>query len=243
MPMTEGSWIVALAAGALGFLSPCVLPLIPGYVAFVSGVSVADPKPGGPGSLLRVVGGTALFVIGFSLVFTVLGASASLLGGFVGEYRQVLTRAGGVVVVALGLAVLGVVRVPALYRTRRLAIERNRFGLMGALPFGMAFGFAWTPCVGPTLASILTLAASASTVAGGAALLFAYSLGLGIPFMLTAVVLSSAMAALRTLVRHGRAIERVSGAFLVLMGLVMVTDYLFVLNSWILSIVPIRPGL
>jgi cytochrome c-type biogenesis protein len=241
--MSEGSLILAFAAGVLGFLSPCVLPLIPGYVAFVSGVSLAGSPQASPGRLARVLTGSLLFVIGFSAVFTALGASASLLGGLIEQYRQPLTRAGGIVVIILGLAVLGVFRIPALSRTRRFAVEQNRLGLIGALPFGMAFGFAWTPCVGPTLASILTLAAASSTVASGASLLFAYSLGIGIPFLAAAAVLSTAIGAMRGLVRHGRLIERASGVFLVAVGLAMVTDYLFVLNSWLLGIIPIRPAL
>ncbi|MDR5682663.1 MAG: cytochrome c biogenesis protein CcdA [Armatimonadota bacterium] len=241
--MPEVGLIVAFGAGVLGFLSPCILPLVPGYVAFVSGVSVAELQGGGCAPLARVLVGSLLFVVGFSVVFTSLGASASLLGTLVLEYRSALTRAGGAVVIAMGLVLLGVLRIPALYRERRIPFTQNRWGIWGALPLGMAFGFAWTPCVGPTLAAILTLATTAGTVQDGARLLFVYSLGLGLPFLVTAAVLSSAVGALRWVTRHGRAIETAGGLLLLVMGGAMVTDSLFALNAWLFRIIPFRPAL
>ncbi|MDR5696530.1 MAG: cytochrome c biogenesis protein CcdA [Armatimonadota bacterium] len=241
--MPEVGLIVAFGAGVLGFLSPCILPLVPGYVAFVSGVSVAELQGGGRAPLARVLVGSLLFVVGFSVVFTSLGASASLLGTLVLEYRSALTRAGGAVVIAMGLVLLGVLRIPALYRERRIPFTQNRWGIWGALPLGMAFGFAWTPCVGPTLAAILTLATTAGTVQDGARLLFVYSLGLGLPFLVTAAVLSSAVGALRWVTRHGRAIETAGGLLLLVMGGAMVTDSLFALNAWLFRIIPFRPAL
>lgn len=242
--MTEVSLVLAFAAGVLGFLSPCIVPLIPGYVSFVSGISLGDLDVAARRQhLTRVVGATALFVLGFSLIFTGMGASASVLGGFIVDNRLWLGRVGGLVVVLLGLTVLGVVKVPGLYRERRLHLKRRPGGMLGAVPVGMAFGFAWTPCVGPVLAAILTLAATRQGAASGAQLLFAYSLGLGLPFLLAAALMTTAVDAMSWFRRHGRAIEVGSGAFLVVIGTAMIFDLVFRLNTWILRLVPFRPAL
>jgi len=242
--MTEVSLILAFVAGVLGFVSPCIVPLIPGYLSFVSGVSLGEMDLAARRAKLgQVLSATALFVLGFSIIFTALGASASALGSFVLDNRVALGRVGGIVVVLLGLTVLGVVRVPGLYRERRLQMARRPGGLLGAVPVGMAFGFAWTPCVGPVLAGILTLAASAQGAGGGALLLFAYSLGLGIPFLVAAALITTAVDATGWFRRHGRAVEVFSGGFLVVMGAAMIFDLVFRLNTWILRIFPFRPAL
>ncbi|MDQ7818979.1 MAG: cytochrome c biogenesis protein CcdA [Armatimonadota bacterium] len=241
--MSEVSVVIAFAAGVLGFASPCIVPLIPGYLSFVSGISLhqlaAADRRAARG---RVLAATALFVVGFAAVFTALGASASWVGGLVLAYRLWLGRIGGAVIVLLGLAVLGVIRIPWLWRERRLSV-RPPAGLLGACAVGMAFGFAWTPCVGPVLAAILTLAATSPRVSDGALLLLAYSLGLGLPFLATAALLTSAVDALGWIRRHSRAIEVVSGGFLVLMGVALMFDLIFRLNAWILRLAPFRPPL
>jgi cytochrome c-type biogenesis protein len=232
---------IAFAAGVLGFLSPCIVPLIPGYISFVSGLSLPEMEAAQRRRHVgRVLLATTLFVMGFAVIFTALGASASLIGAFILDNRRLLSRIAGVIVIALGAAVL--LRVPALYRERRLHVHRRPFGLVGAFPVGMAFGFAWTPCVGPVLASVLTLAAALQSASRGALLLFAYALGLGIPFLLAALLLSLAFD-LSWLRRYSRPITAVSGAFLVVMGLALVTDALFRLNTWILRLFPFRPAL
>lgn len=242
--MTDVSLVLAFAAGVLGFLSPCIVPLIPGYVSFVSGISLGELDVAARRRhLAQVVGATALFVLGFSVIFTGLGASASALGGFIVDNRLWLSRVGGIVVVLLGLTVLGVVKVPGLYRERAFHVARRPGGLLGAVPVGMAFGFAWTPCVGPVLAAILTLAATRQGAADGALLLFAYSLGLGVPFLLAAALMTTAVDVMSWIRRHGRAIEVASGAFLVVMGTAMIFDLVFRLNTWILRLVPFRPAL
>lgn len=242
--MTDLNLVLAFAAGVLGFLSPCIVPLIPGYLSFVSGVSLAEMDLAARRRHLgQVMIATALFVLGFSMIFTALGASASALGGFIVNNRLWLGRIGGIVVVLLGLTVLGIVKVPGLYREHRFQMERRPGGLLGAVPVGMAFGFAWTPCVGPVLAAILTLAATTGGAANGAMLLFAYSLGLGLPFLGAAVLVTTAVDALAWVRRHGRAIEAVSGAFLVVMGTAMIFDLVFRLNAWIFRLVPFRPAL
>lgn len=236
--------VIAFAAGVLGFFSPCVVPLIPGYLSFVSGVSLWDMQLAERRRhLSRVLLATLVFILGFSVIFTALGASASFFGAFVLGNRQLLSRIGGVIIIALGLIMLGVIKVPGLARERRVQITHRKGGVLGAFPIGMAFGFAWTPCVGPVLGSILTLAATSQRAADGAVLLFAYSLGLGLPFVATAVLLTTTFEALRSLGRYARVIETASGVFLIVMGAALVFDLVFRLNAWILQVFPLRPGL
>jgi len=148
--MAHLNLVIAFAAGVLGFFSPCIVPLIPGYLSFVSGVSLAELQPSERAKhVRRVVLATAIFVLGFSIIFTGLGASASIFGAFVLGNRLLLTRIGGVIVILLGLSMLGVIKIPTLSRERRMHLTRRPATLLGALPVGMAFGFAWTPCVGP----------------------------------------------------------------------------------------------
>jgi cytochrome c-type biogenesis protein len=233
---------LAFVAGILGFLSPCVVPLIPGYISFVSGLSLTEMDVAERRRHVgRVLSATALFVFGFAVIFTSLGASASLLGSFVLENRRLLSRIGGAVIIALGIAVL--LKLPVLLRERRFPMTRRPMGLAGAVPIGMAFGFAWTPCVGPVLTAVLTLAATQQDAQRGALLLFAYSLGLGLPFMVSAGLLVLAFDSLRWLRRHSRPITAASGVFLLVMGVAMVTDVLFALNTWILRLFPFRPAL
>jgi len=235
---------VAFAAGVLGFFSPCVVPLIPGYLSFVSGVSLWDMQLAERRQHIgRVLSTTAVFVLGFSVIFTALGASASLVGAFVLGNRVLFSRLGGVVVIMLGLIMLGVIKIPALAQERRVQVARRPRSVLGAFPIGMAFGFAWTPCVGPVLGAILTLAATTQRGTDGAVLLFAYSLGLGIPFLVTAILLTTTFEALRSLGRYAHVIERASGAFLVVMGTALLFDLVFRLNAWILQVLPVRPAL
>ncbi len=242
--MSEVNLVLAFAAGLLGFLSPCIVPLIPGYLSFISGVSLAEMSLEERRQHLgRVLSATTLFILGFSVIFTAMGASASALGDLVLGNRLLLSRIGGAVVIFLGLAVLGIIKVPGLYRERRFQMQRRPLGLLGAFPVGMAFGFAWTPCVGPVLTAVLTLAAASQTAASGALLLFVYSLGLGVPFLVTAVLMSAAFDAMGWLRRNARVVTTVSGVFLLVMGTAMVTDLLFTLNTWLIRLVPIRPAI
>jgi len=234
---------IAFAAGVLGFFSPCILPLIPGYLSFVCGLSLDELETGRIGHRGRVLGATALFVIGFSVIFTALGASASLAGSFVLSNRDLLSRLGGAIVILFGLTVLGVVAIPGLARERRILITRRPTGWIGVLLVGMAFGFAWTPCVGPILGAILTLAATTERAGGGAVLLFVYSLGLGLPFLAAAAFFAGAWRVFRAAHRYARAIEVASGVFLVAMGTALLFDWVYRLNAWILQVVPIRPVL
>jgi len=224
-----GAYALALVAGIISFASPCSLPLMPGYVSYVSGVA-----GGGTSDIVvrsRVVASAMLFVAGFAMVFTLLGASASVLGSALLAHRQVLVRVAGLFVIAMGAATMGVLRIPILSREVRLDPHRIRRGPAGAIPLGVAFAIGWTPCIGPVLAGILTAAAATQTVWHGAALLFAYSLGLGIPFVLLAVGFARAARASGWLRRHSKAVERTGGAVLILMGVLMITGQWLVLFS------------
>ena len=216
-----GPYALAFVAGVISFSSPCCLPLMPGYVSYVS--SVAADAPIATSVRSRVVAAALLFVLGFALVFTALGATAALAGGVLLRNREVLIRLAGGFVIIMGLATIGLLRIPLLYREARFDLRRVRPGPAGALPLGMAFAVGWTPCIGPVLAGILTAAASVADARLGATLLFAYSLGLGLPFLLLALGIGRDGGANTWLRRHGRGIELVGGGLLLLMGTLMIT--------------------
>lgn len=225
-----GAYALALVAGFLSFSSPCCLPLMPGYVSYVSGVA------GGAGGVAvrrRALGSGVLFVIGFASIFTLLGVSASALGTVLLQHRASLIRVAGVVVIVLGLVSVGAIRIPILDRERRVDLRRVRPGPGGALPLGMAFALGWTPCIGPVLAGILAVAASAASVARGATLMLAYSLGLGIPFLALAYGIGHGGRVTAWLRRHGRGIEVAGGFLLVSMGVLMIT------GAWLQLFTPI----
>ncbi len=231
-------FIGAFLAGVLSFLSPCVLPLIPGYLSFMTGLTAAelsdDSRPLG-----QIMGTAFLFVLGFSAVFVVLGASASVLGQFLTQYRDLIEKVAGLAVIVFGVFMLGVIRIPGLYGEARMNLARSRrFGRGAALVMGMAFAAGWTPCVGPILGAILTLAASTGSVAHGALLLFAYSLGLGVPFLLVALLFGSVRPLLGWLNRHSEIINKVAGATLVVIGVLIFTGRLTVIASWLTQVLP-----
>lgn len=201
--------LFALLAGVLSFSSPCTLPLVPGYLGYLSGVSSARG---------RTVAAAGLFVLGFALVFTVLGAAASSLGALLLAHRPLLDRLAGVMIIALGLVVLGLIRLPILLREERPLLRWVRPGPGGALLLGVAFAFGWVPCIGPVLGAILLLASGQPTLLSGAGLLFLYSLGLGVPFVAAAVFLDRFRPVSAWLRRHGSALNAAGGVLLVVMG-------------------------
>jgi len=215
-------YVLALVAGIVSITSPCCLPLMPGYLAFVSGTTGSEDV-GTVAVRSRVVGSALLFVLGFALVFTALGAGFSVFGDQLIARRQFLIRIAGVFIIVMGLVTAGVLRIPFLYRELRMDLRRVRPGPGGAIPLGMAFAIGWTPCIGPVLAGILTAAATADGAWSGAGLLFVYSLGLGIPFVLLAFGYARANRAFSWLRRHSRSVELVGGGVLVAMGLLMIT--------------------
>lgn len=224
--------LLAVIAGALSITSPCCLPLLPGYVSYVSGL----PGEDNAARTSVAVRASLLFVVGFTIVFTVLGVTASIVGQVALRNLPLLMRFAGVVIIVMGLASLGVLRVPWLQRELRMDLSSIRRGPRGAVPLGMAFALGWTPCIGPVLAGILALAASTGSSVGGAALLALYSLGLGLPFIAIAAGYERMGRSLGFLKRHGRAIDVAGGVLLVAVGIGYVTDTwsrLFIpLQSW-----------
>ncbi|WP_455032261.1 cytochrome c biogenesis CcdA family protein [Lentzea sokolovensis] len=209
---------MALVAGVVSFTSPCTLPLLPGYLSYISGLSHEEPR-----SRTRTVRAALLFVLGFSTVFVALGTTASALGLALAQNLRAINIAGGAVIVLMGLTVTGLVRIPLLARQVRFDLTQIGRGPAGAFPLGAAFAFGWTPCVGPVLASILTTAATTATVSRGALMLLAYSTGLGLPFLLLALGFFRGNDRLGWLRRHSRHIEITGGALLIVMGIAVMT--------------------
>jgi cytochrome c-type biogenesis protein len=225
--------VSALAAGMVSFASPCVLPLVPAYLGFITGRSAEDLKAARGNARVTIVTQGVAFVLGMALIFALLGASASVLGQALLRNLPVLWKVGGVLVVIFGLQMLGVLRIPWLYRTARVSEPRpNTEGRhAGAFLMGVAFGAGWTPCVGPFLASLLTLASSQETVTDGVLLLLVYALGLGIPFLLAGIAVDRSLAVMRGIRPHMLTIERVSGVLLIGMGLLLFTEQLTRITS------------
>ena len=233
------SLIAAFGAGFLSFISPCVLPLIPGYLSFVSGVSLEEMRDDRAVAARRQVVITSLaFVLGFSLVFVALGASASAIGKFLFRNSSLLSKIAGTLVIIFGLHTMGVFRIPFLETEKRLQAGSKPKSLMGAVMVGMAFGFGWTPCIGPILSGILILAGSQETVWQGVVLLAVYSMGLGIPFLLTSLAINKFFAASGRIRRHYHKIELASGALLVGIGVLLFTDQMTVIVRYLTPYLP-----
>lgn len=232
---------VAFAAGALSFLSPCVFPLVPSYVAVVSGMSMDELTAAGEARhrvRRRVLLNGLVFVAGFSTVFLVLGASATMLGGLLSDHRAWLTGIGGLLLVAFGLVLLGLIRVPGADRELRLHVQRPSLRRAGVFLVGLAFGAGWTPCIGPVLAGILTLAASTASLAEGLRLLAAYSLGLALPFLAAALALRRLIPAMGRLGRWLPVLHKASGVLLIAMGVLLLTGGMTLLTAWAARITP-----
>ncbi len=229
---------VAFAAGLISFLSPCVLPLIPGYLSFITGLTTVE-LAAEDRKTSAVLVPTLLFVLGFTIVFVGLGASASVLGQFLSQYRFLVERIAGVVVVLFGVLLLGVIKVPWLYGEARMDLSKSRaFGRWAAPVMGMAFAAGWTPCIGPILGSILAIAAAGASVSRGVLLLLAYSLGLGVPFVAIGLLIGRATPLLRWFTRHSLVLNRVAGAILIVIGLLIFSGRLTVLASFLARFVP-----
>jgi cytochrome c-type biogenesis protein len=209
------------------FLSPCVLPLIPSYITFITGMTLDDIPRARRTALVHAL----LFVLGFSLIFLALGVSATLIGRLLVTYRVWISRIGGLLVLAFGLYLLGIFNLGAFSRERRVHINDKPLGYLGTVVVGIAFGAGWTPCIGPILASILTFAATQGEVSRGVTLLAAYSLGLAVPFVIAAVAIERFLIAFNTIKRHMVWVTRVSGALMVVVAFMMITDYMSVLTG------------
>jgi cytochrome c-type biogenesis protein len=225
--------LTALGAGMVSFASPCVLPLVPAYLGFITGRSAEELQQAQGRARAKIATLGLAFVLGLAVIFALLGASASLLGQALLQNLPVLWKLGGIVVVIFGLQMLGVLRIPWLYRTARVSeIKPNRAGNhAGAFVMGLAFGAGWTPCVGPFLASLLALASSQDTVSAGVLLLLVYALGLGVPFLLAGLAVDRSLSVMRSIRPHMLAIERLSGVMLIGMGVLLFTEQLTRITS------------
>jgi cytochrome c-type biogenesis protein len=244
--MENVSLFAAFVAGILSFISPCVLPLIPGYLSYISGVSLEDMRGTGTAALTvtpevrrRVIVTSLFFILGFSIVFVSLGASATFLGQFLMSRLQLLGQIAGAVIVIFGLHTMGILRIGWLYQEKRFQTSNRPIGLVGAMFVGIAFAFGWTPCIGPILAGILTIAAGEDTVGDGIKLLLVYSAGLAIPFLLTSLAINRFFSAFARIRKHYHKIELVSGALLVVIGLLIFTNRFTLIAQYLTPYLPV----
>lgn len=228
------SFMVAFVAGLLSFLSPCVLPLVPSYVGFITGMTLPEISGRRRAALLHAL----LFVAGFSLVFVLLGASATALGRALNYYQVWLQRVGGVLIIIFGFLCLGVFKVGVLNQERRVQLDRKPVGYLGSALVGVAFGAGWTPCIGPVLGAILGLAATTSDVTRGMQLLAVYSAGLALPFLIAAVAVESFLDWFQRFRRYLPWVMRLSGVILIVVGVLLVTGEFTRLAGWLQGLTP-----
>lgn len=231
------SVLVAFSAGLFSFLSPCVLPLFPSYLSYITGMSVEQLQDARL-RRWRVLGHSAAFIAGFSMVFMAMGASLSALGQVLVAHRDLIRQAGGVLILLFGLYVAGLLPLAWLGRYRQIPLRHKPAGLVGSWLVGVTFAVGWVPCVGPILGSILSLAANVETVSTGVALLGVYSAGLALPFFLSSLALGAFLVAVRRVRPWIPVVERAAGVLLILVGLLVVSNYFVVLNAYAVSLTP-----
>jgi len=238
--MTDVNIFVAFAAGVFSFLSPCVLPLIPSYLSFVSGVSLEEMRGEQTRARVRarVILNSAAFIVGFSLVFVSLGASASLLGALFLDYRNLIRILGGVLILLVGLYLVGVFKIAALDRYLQFNLKDKPAGYLGSILVGITFAVAWTPCVGPILGATLALAGTAGEVGRGTLLLTSYAAGLALPFFLSALAINSFFQFSQKIRRYVQAIHALGGVLLIIVGILLIGDYMTMLNGYALRFTP-----
>ena len=223
----------AFLAGILSFLSPCVLPLVPGYISLISGASVEELQSKDRKILNTVLLHSLMFILGFMVVFVMLGAAATSIGQLVKEYKKWLTIAAGAAIIIFGLHLTGIIKIKALYADKRLHSVKGGKSPIGAFVVGFAFAFGWTPCLGPILSTILGFAASAETVTKGVLLLWIYSLGLAVPFLLTSLGIDRFLSFYGRFRKHLHTLEVVSGVFLMVLGVLILTRRFTLLSSYL----------
>jgi cytochrome c-type biogenesis protein len=226
--------VIAFSAGLLSFLSPCVLPLIPSYVTFITGLSLDDVQNARRTALVHGM----LFVLGFTIIFMAMGAGATLLGQSLLQHRDWISRVGGVVIIVFGLYLLGVLNIGFMSREARFHVADKPVGYFGTVFVGFAFGAGWTPCLGPILGSILVYTSSQADLVRGMWLLFAYSLGLAVPFLLSAIAIDRFSAFFQRMRKQMVWVSRISGVVMIGIGLLLVTNYFTILSSWLTSLTP-----
>ncbi len=235
--MSDVNLLVAFAAGGLSFLSPCVLPLIPSYLSFVSGISPREIREGTAGNA-RVMGNALAFVLGFSIAFVALGASASLLGRLLIGYQDAVRVVGGLFILVVGVYLTGLFKVATLERYVQFDLRSKPAGYLGSVLVGLTFAMAWIPCVGPILGAILTLAGTAGEVQRGVLLLAAYAAGLALPFLLSALAMNQFLRLSRAIGSWLPAIHVCAGLLLIAVGLLLLTDTMTALNAYALRLTP-----
>jgi cytochrome c-type biogenesis protein len=234
------SLYIAFAAGLLSFLSPCVLPLVPSYVVFITGLSFDELTHEHSRQKLRriILIHSSLFILGFSVLFTALGASASLLGQFLSEYRDLIRILGGILIILFGLFISGVFSLSFLQQEKKFHLQHKPLGYIGTFFVGVTFAAGWTPCVGPILSSILLYASTAENMYSGILLLLAYSLGLGIPFFICSLALNSFLTAFQKARRYIGIFTKIGGVLLILVGILLLTNSFVILNDWLAQWLP-----
>ena len=228
------SFVSSFIAGLLSFLSPCVLPLIPSYITYITGMSFADLQSEHTSHKVRqqTVIHSLLFIAGFTFVFVLLGASATFIGGFLHEHMPLIRKIGGILIIFFGIHVTGLVPISLLLGEKRVNIGIKPAGFVGSFLVGLAFAAGWTPCIGPILASILMVAATEDTIGRGVALLFTYSMGLAIPFFLSALAMHRFLLIFNRFKKFIRIFEIVTGIFLIIVGVMIFTNYLSKLGNY-----------
>jgi cytochrome c-type biogenesis protein len=238
------TFLAAFVAGVLSFISPCVLPLIPGYLSYISGLTLDEMQGTGDTAMSfgaarrRVLAASIFFILGFSFVFICFGAAASVVGQYMLERQRLLAKIAAVIVIVFGLHTMGVLRIGWLYSEKRVQVEKKPTSLFGAFFVGLAFAFGWTPCIGPILAGILAIAGTQQTVGQGVQLLAVYSAGLGLPFLLTAFAINQFFTVFKRIRKHYHLIEIISGLLLVLIGLLIFTNRFTLIAKWLTPYLP-----
>lgn len=225
--------LAAFVAGLISFLSPCVLPLVPGYVSLISGASLDNTTPPEQRLLGRVMANSLMFILGFSIVFIALGAAATGIGQLTHEYYRYLTRIAGVIIIVFGLHLTGIWKIKAFYADKRMHSVKGGSSAWGSFLVGFAFAFGWTPCIGPILATILAFAASEDSVMKGVLLLAVYSAGLAVPFLLTSLGIDRFLAFYTRFRRHLHTVEVASGVLLIAVGVLVLTRHLTILSGYL----------
>lgn len=231
----EISGMIAFSAGLLSFASPCVLPLVPSYITYITGVSFKKLTDSKAGSTLRwaTVSHSLCFIVGFSLVFVLMGASATYLGQLLVQYQYWIMKGGGVLIILLGIHFTGIIKLPFMQIEKRFEMRKKPLGYAGSLVVGVVFAAGWTPCIGPILSTILIYASTSKSVTTGILLLIYYSVGLGIPFFLSSLAFNSFLSAFDKIKRYMRVINIVSGLFLIGIGILFLTDTFKEINAYL----------
>ena len=225
---------IAFSAGLLSFLSPCVLPLIPSYVTFITGLTLEDVTKARRTALVH----SLLFILGFTIIFMAFGATATVLGRVLLSKKFLLSRIGGALVIVFGLYLLGILNITAFSRERRVHLSDKPIGYLGTVLVGIAFGAGWSPCIGPILGAILTYTASTADLQRGLVLLFAYSMGLAVPFLVAALAVERFLTVFQSLKKQMVWVNRIAGTLLIVVGVLMITNYFTILATWLQRFTP-----